>query len=209
MALEDGTLSARKGDAMRARIVEAAERIVAGQGVVALTTRALAQGAACAEGTLYVHFPDRLAIISAIFERHWPQATEALDQLQTQVGAGRVVDNLCATLERIRDFLVALDPIMAGVMADPTLCHTLQGRWCELGVGPQAVAVRLAAYIARERAIGRVAAKVDPDAASEALLGFLFYSKAATRFWPDRPQHLTEARLHWVVETLVGDGGDA
>lgn len=207
--MEDGSpTTVRKGEAMRGRIVSAAERIVSEEGVVALTTRALARATGCAEGTLYVHFPDRLAIISAIFERHWPQATQALEELQSGVGQGDVVQNLCATLSRIREFLLALDPIMAGIMADPAMCHSLQGRWAELDVGPQAVASAVAAYIAGERAIGRVGAKVDAQAASEALLGFLFYSKAATRFGPERPERLTESRLQWVVETLVGGGDD-
>lgn len=205
--MEDGSLVAvRKGDAMRTRIVDAAERIVADKGVVALTTRALARAANCAEGTLYVHFPDRLAIISAVFEGHWPKAAGALDELQTKVGQGRVIDNLCATLERIRDFLVALDPIMAGLMADPALCQTLQSRWCEIDVGPKAVADRIADYIRLERNIGRAPAAVDPEAASEVLLGFLFYAKAATRFSPERPAGLTERRLHWVVATILGQG---
>jgi AcrR family transcriptional regulator len=193
---------------MRARIVEAAERIVVEEGVVALTTRALAKAAGCAEGTLYVHFPDRLAIISAIFEAHWPDATGALEQLQARVGHGDVAGNLCATLRRIRDFLLALDPIMAGIMSDPEMSQTLQTRWCDMGVGPKSVADGIASYLAAERHIRRIPRRVDPEAASEALLGFLFFSKAAARFDPARSRELTERRLNWLVATLLGGSDD-
>ena len=77
----------RKGDAMRARIVDAAERIIVENGVVAATTKAVAREAGCAEGSLYVHFPDRVAIFSAIFEKRWPVASEAFAELQARMPA--------------------------------------------------------------------------------------------------------------------------
>src|SRR5690242_16526813 len=100
---------------MRARIVDAAERIVVTDGVVAATTKAVSREAGCAEGTLYVHFPDRVAIFVAIFEKRWPLASEAFARLNTQAGEGSVVGNLASALQAVRDFLVALEPLIAGI----------------------------------------------------------------------------------------------
>jgi AcrR family transcriptional regulator len=63
---------------MRERIVDAAEQVLVEQGARAATTRTLARAAGCAEGTLYVHFPDRFAIFSAVFEKRWPIVADAM-----------------------------------------------------------------------------------------------------------------------------------
>ena len=189
----------RKGDAMRARIVDAAERILVEDGVVAATTKAVAREAGCAEGTLYVHFPDRLAIFSAIFEKRWPIASEALGELRAHAGVGSVVSNLTTALQTVRDFLIALEPLIAGVKSDPTLGRALHDRWCELDVGPQRLVQELTAYVFAEREKGRISPKVDPETVAETLLGFLFFTLGKAKFNPGSSGELTEERLRTVI----------
>jgi AcrR family transcriptional regulator len=184
---------------MRARIVDAAEQMVVEQGVRAATTKALARAAGCAEGTLYVHFPDRMAILAAIFEARWPQAADALAALQQQVGSGSVVDNLTSTLLRIESFLAALEPLVAALKSDPSIAEALQRRWRDLGAGPHTVVEGIADYVAAEQAAGRVSAHIDPRTAGEVLMGFLFYVRTSSRFSSDPGATLTEARLRKVV----------
>lgn len=188
---------------MRARIIEAAEQMVVEHGVRAATTKALARAAACAEGTLYVHFPDRVAIFAAIFEARWPQAADALAGLQRQVGSGSVVDNLTLTLLRIEHFLAAVEPLVAALKSDPSIAKALQRRWRDLGAGPQTVVEGIADYVAAEQAAGRVSAEIDPQTAGEVLMGFLFYVRTSSRFSSDAGAVLTEARLRKVVRINV------
>ncbi len=193
----------RKGDAMRARIVDAAERIIVENGVVAATTKAVAREAGCAEGTLYVHFPDRVAILVAIFDKRWPVASEAFAELGAQVGQGSVVGNLTQALYRVRDFLVALEPLIAGVKSDPMISRALHERWCELNLGPQMLVQEITGYVAGEKALGRVSPEVDPDTVAETLLGFLFFSMGKAKFNPGSSGDLTEGRLAAVIRTNV------
>jgi AcrR family transcriptional regulator len=192
----------RKG-AMRARIVDAAERIIVEAGVAAATTKAVAREAGCAEGTLYVHFADRLAIFSAIFEKRWPMASEALSDLQARAGSGSVVANLACGLQAVRDFLVSLEPLIAGVKSDPVIGRALHDRWCQLDVGPQRLVQELTAYIARERDLGRIAPTTDPETVAETLLGFLFFTLGKAKFSPGASAELSVERLSQVIATNV------
>ena len=136
LVLDNADHGPRKG-AMRARIVDAAERIVVLDGVVAATTKAVAREAGCAEGALYVHFPARVSIFVAIFEKRWPVASEAFARLNAGAGEGSVVGTLACALQAVRDFLVARLPLIAGVKSDPTMSRALHERWCAMEVGPQ------------------------------------------------------------------------
>lgn len=201
--LQDAEGGPRKGDAMRARIVDAAERIVVGDGVVAATTKAVAREAGCAEGTLYVHFPDRVAIFAAIFEKRWPVASEAFSDLNAGAGEGSVVSNLAQALYRVRDFLAALEPLIAGVKSDPMISRALHERWCELHLGPQVLVEEITAYLAREKALGRISAEADPDTVAETLLGFLFFSMGKSKFSPGASDDVSEERLRSVIAANV------
>jgi len=188
---------------MRSRIVDAAERIIVENGVVAATTKAVAREAGCAEGTLYVHFPDRVAILAAIFDKRWPLASEAFAELGERVGEGSVVANLTRALYRVRDFLAALEPLIAGIKSDPSISRALHDRWCELNLGPQQLVQEITTYVAGEKALGRVSPEVDPDTVAETLLGFLFFSMGKAKFNPGSTGELSEERLAAVIRTNV------
>jgi AcrR family transcriptional regulator len=203
ISFENHDGSTRKGEVMRGRIIDAAERIIVEGGVVAATTKAVAREAGCAEGTIYVHFPDRLSIFSAIFEKRWPMAAEALEALRSAAGSGDVVGNLTGALQKVTSFLVALEPLIAGIKSDPTVSRSLHERWCQIEVGPQVLVESLTSYLAAERAAGRVAAGIEPELAAETLLGFVFFSLGKAKFSPGSSQVHTEAQLRKVICTNV------
>ena len=51
----------------RERLIDATERIIRSGGIMAVTTKDIAQEAGFAEGTLYRHFPDKTALLLAVF----------------------------------------------------------------------------------------------------------------------------------------------
>jgi AcrR family transcriptional regulator len=188
---------------MRARIVDAAERIVVKDGVVAATTKAVAREAGCAEGTLYVHFVDRVSIFVAIFEKRWPVASEAFARLNAHAGEGSVVGNLACALHAVRAFLVALEPLIAGIKSDPAMSRALHDRWCAMDVGPQQLVKEITAYIEQERELGRIEPVVDSETLAETLLGFLFFTLGKAKFSPGSSAELSSERLSRVIATNV------
>ncbi len=52
----------------RRQILEAAERVFRAKGLAGATTREIARDAGCAEGTIYLHFEDRMALFSAVLD---------------------------------------------------------------------------------------------------------------------------------------------
>ena len=63
-----GSESEAEGQDVRARVLDAASRIIAGGGIVALTTRAVASAAAVPAPTLYRLFGDKRGLLNALAE---------------------------------------------------------------------------------------------------------------------------------------------
>src|ERR1700758_4533199 len=78
----------------RRQILEAAERVFRSKGLAKATTREIARDAGCADGTLYLHFDDRLSLFSAVLDECVPDIKESLAQLKELVGKRTVRLNL-------------------------------------------------------------------------------------------------------------------
>jgi AcrR family transcriptional regulator len=155
----------------RRRLVEAAERVIRARGLARSTTKEIAREAGCAEGTLYLHFADKLDLIRAVQEQLLPAFVDLLHRLPGRAGTRTVAANLTEVAEQAmvlyRDFV----PVNAGVFADPELLERLRALLRERGDGPQRAYEPIVAYLEAEQALGRVAAGVDLLAAAVLLLG--------------------------------------
>jgi AcrR family transcriptional regulator len=155
----------------RRRLVEAAERVIRARGLARSTTKEIAREAGCAEGTLYLHFADKLDLIRAVQEQLLPAFVDLLHRLPGRAGTRTVAANLTEVAEQAmvlyRDFV----PVNAGVFADPELLERLRVLLRERGDGPQRAYEPIVAYLEAEQALGRVAAGVDLLAAAVLLLG--------------------------------------
>ena len=109
-----------RGDATRARLIEATLNVVREVGYAHASTRAIAQAAGVAEGTIYRHFPDKASLFFAtILESNapivaWVTAARAR-------GQGTVEANLidaAVQLAGLRDQIV---PLELAIVADPEL----------------------------------------------------------------------------------------
>jgi AcrR family transcriptional regulator len=63
----------------RAQLVDAAERVLRVKGLARATTKEIAREAGYAEGTLYLHFADKLDLVRAVHEGLLPAFVELVD----------------------------------------------------------------------------------------------------------------------------------
>ncbi|MFC7484331.1 TetR/AcrR family transcriptional regulator [Luedemannella flava] len=71
---------AARGDATRDKLLDATIRLVREVGYTQTTTRAIAQAAGVAEGTLYRHYPDKAGLfVAAIGRQSGPAVAWARD----------------------------------------------------------------------------------------------------------------------------------
>jgi AcrR family transcriptional regulator len=195
----------------RDQLVAAAERVLRTRGLARATTKEIAREAGCAEGTLYLHFADKLDLVRAVHERLLPAFIEVVRRLPERVGQGTVEGNLTelasSALELYRDLL----PIGSSLFADPELLRRYRALLAVRDAGPHRAWEPVAAYLRAEQALGRVAGEADPAAAAVLLLGacqqlvFVELLSGPERLpFPDRAQAAAE-----LVTTLLAGLGPA
>lgn len=160
---------------MREQIIEAAERVFRAKGLAGATTREIARDAGCADGTLYVHFDDRLALFLAMLERHLPGFLMPLRALEHKVGRATVSANLQAVMHGALGFQEKLIPMFAAVFAEPDLLRAHREDLRRRNMGPHRSLNAIADYIRAEQRLGRVRKSADPRGIAFMLLGACFY----------------------------------
>ncbi|SRR6266540_498713 len=182
--------TAGEHDAVRAHILDAAHRVIVRDGLAEASTRAIAEEASVASGTLYNYFEDRLQLIAESMLRRASVLSGPLHELPSRAGSGSVADNLGRFAKELGDMLDRLVPLFAAAFSDTELLAAIR-RTMASGhgsSGPFAVHP-IEAYLAAEQALGRVAADADCGAAASLVLSlcheraFLdhFFGKAGRR----------------------------
>ncbi|HEY1588072.1 MAG TPA: TetR/AcrR family transcriptional regulator, partial [Polyangia bacterium] len=98
-----GSLRSRLKEATAAAIIDAAEDLFAEKGLSAAHMNEIAAKAGVAVGTLYNHFEDRDALLSALIETRRDGMIELMDELLAQP-AGDFRSDLTALVQRIGDY---------------------------------------------------------------------------------------------------------
>ncbi len=166
---------AARGDATREKLIEATVRLVREVGYARTTTRAIAQAAGVAEGTLYRHYPDKAGLFAEAIRVQSAPVTEWVRGLPDRAGAGTVAGNLTECLTRLATLREAVIPFEIAMLTDPELAP---------GPGPAPVIPPgppefLADYLRAEQRLGRIRADADPARAAVVLLAALFGLAAA------------------------------
>lgn len=133
------------GPANRRALLEAAREVYREEGLKAPFS-AVARRAGVGQGSLYRHFPDRVALAAAVFE-------ENVSELEA------LADPAEATLETLFDAVVA-QATAATAFVELTTAHRHDPAVVHLGERFRIVVARL---LDRERATGHVAADIDTD----------------------------------------------
>ena len=164
-----------RGRATRAKLIEATISVVREVGYAHASTRAIAEEAGVAEGTIYRHFADKASLFfAAVLESNAP-VVAWVSTLPARAGERTVEDNLtdgAVQLVGLRDQILPLELAMA---ADPELAAQRRQAMAAAGTSlPPGPPAAVAAYIAAEQRLGRIRADVDPEEAASVLLGLLF-----------------------------------
>ena len=169
--MTEHSLTSSPASGTRAQLVDAAERVLRSKGLARATTKEIAREAGCAEGTLYLHFADKLDLVRAVHEKLLPAFVEVVRHLPERAGTRTVEENLTDlarwALRLYRDML----PLGSSLFADPELLERFRVMLAERRGGPQRAWEPVIAYLRAEQALGRVAADADPAAAALLLLG--------------------------------------
>jgi AcrR family transcriptional regulator len=169
--MTEHSLTSSPASGTRAQLVDAAERVLRSKGLARATTKEIAREAGCAEGTLYLHFADKLDLVRAVHEKLLPAFVEVVRHLPERAGTRTVEENLTDlagwALRLYRDML----PLGSSLFADPELLGRFRDRLAERGGGPHRAWEPVVAYLRAEQALGRVAADADPAAGALLLLG--------------------------------------
>jgi len=190
-----------RGRATRARLIEATLGVVREVGYARASTRAIAQAAGVAEGTIYRHFPDKASLFfAAVLESNAP-IVAWVATLPARAGRGSVEGNLAGAAVRLAGLRDQIVPLELAIAIDPELAAQRQRALAGAGgVLPPGPPEAIAAYLAAEQRLGRVRADVDPREAAVVLLAALF-GLAAMPTIDDRG--LTDERLASAVRLFV------
>ncbi len=165
----------QRGEATRARLIEATRAVVGEVGYAHASTRAIAKAAGVAEGTIYRHFPDKASLfLATVMESNAPIIAwvTALPEL---AGEGTVEENLANAAVRLAGLRDQILPLELAIAADPELAAQQRRVMAAVGSSlPPGPPEAVAAYLAAEQRLGRVRADVDAREAATLLLGILF-----------------------------------
>lgn len=168
-------MSAR-GERTRAKLIQATTDIVGQVGYARATTRAIADAAGVAEGTIYRHFPDKQRLFfAAVLARNAP-IMEWVSHLPELAGRASVRANLGESLRQLGRLRADLLPLELAMRADPELARNLSQATAGAadGVPTDGPPGFIAAYLGAEQRLGRIRADVDVDRAAVVVLATLF-----------------------------------
>lgn len=186
----------------REQILQAAERVFRAKGLSGATTREIAREVGCADGTLYVHFDDRLALFLAILERTLPGFLKPLHALEHKVGKRSVRANLAEVLHGALGFQNEVMPMVAGLFAEPELLNGYRDVLRSRNAGPKRSIQAIEDYIAAEQRRLRVPKSVNPRAVAFTLLGACFYRTFLNHFLGDNMAPAQDAFVDGVIGAL-------
>lgn len=155
---------------LRRRIIESADALIREHGIGGATTREIAKAAGCAEGSIYVHFEDKIDLVIAVIVEREPFFA-ALLELPARAGESSVEANLVPWVEELLLLLRDNQPIFVALMGDRGVFDRFKARLHERETGPVAVFKAVAAYVTAEQELGRIDSRVQPEVVAAILVG--------------------------------------
>jgi AcrR family transcriptional regulator len=166
---------------VREQLFDAAERVLRQAGPSGLTSRAVTAEAGVAKGVLHRHFTDFDGFLAELVHDRAERLNAQIAVLRASAGTGTVVDNLTEALAALFESVAVA--IVSLIIFRDELRARLRQTW-PVGVPVLTdAATMIAAYLAAERDLGRVAADADVDTLAPTLIGashMLFADRTGT-----------------------------
>jgi AcrR family transcriptional regulator len=172
-------------DAVRRHILDAAQRVIARDGLAAASTRTIADEAGLAGGTLYNYFDGHTQLLAKAIVHHAASLMGPVVGLPSRAGRYTVGDNLRYFVRQAAGVLDQLVPELAAAFSDSELLAAVRREMAD-GDRMNDPALLVERYLLAERDIGRVAPDADCRAAA-ALLASLCHEDAFQRHLRGRP----------------------
>lgn len=198
---DEGSIPDPDGDSVAARLLDAAEKILADKGIRATTMTDVAEEAGVSRSWLYRHFPDKQTLVGAaiirLIEISWAQSAAELadiDGFEARLVAGvkigrRAYDDPGTLLMRMRvrepeEFMACAGAGVQGLVPD------LAGFWRP--------------YLEAARAAGEIHARTDIEEASEWIARVMISlgSVPGNHMDPDDPASLRRHFRRYVLPAL-------
>ena len=181
---------------VREQLFQAADRLLASAGPMALTTRAITGEAGVANGVLHRHFHDLDTFLAEFTASRLAALADTAAALPARAGHGTVTGNLTdATLALFGSSALALVNLAA---ARPALGTALE-HLTTAGSGLGDVEKHVTAYLDAEKKLGRIAAGADTQTLAFTLLGSVHHLMMTN---PAGPSDLPD-RVRRIVESLA------
>jgi AcrR family transcriptional regulator len=155
---------------LRRRIIEAADALIREHGLSGATTREIARAAGCAEGSIYVHFEDKIDLVIAVIVEREPHFAELLE-LPAKAGGDTVEGNLVPWVEELVSLINDNQPIFFALVSDRNVFARFKARVQERQTGLVAVFKAASDYVRAEQELGRVDGRVEPEVVATILIG--------------------------------------
>ena len=181
----------------REQLFGAAERVLLRDGPNALTTRAVTAEAGCANGVLHRHFADFDAFLAELVRDRIARVTRQGAALRESAGTGAVAGRLADALTDLFES-VALAIVALIIFRDGLRARLRQSTPAGVPLLTEATAM-IAAYLAAERDLGRIAADADIGTLAATLVGAAHLLFAGRDGAPPEPEAVSK-----MVTTVIG-----
>lgn len=182
----------------REQLFEAAGRVLAREGPAGLTSRAITDEAGVAKGLIYRYFADLDEFLAELTATWVRSAADQAADFPERAGRGSVAGNLCEALLALFGPGSHVAMVTAMVASRPALMARLHQVVHGMPVLGQ-VEESLAAYLAAERRLGRLARHADTPAGAVVLLGAVhhlaFTGRSANPRFPDEVRRIVDTVL--------------
>ena len=143
---------------VRARLLDAAEALLADRRPAAITSRDIARAAALSDGVLYNHFADKHDLLLAALVRRFERLTGAHAADPVAAGTGSIADGIAEVVRRGHAIQVAVLPMLANLAGDPALLGRFLVEIHRPPLGGDVFARPVRSWLAAEQAAGRIRA---------------------------------------------------
>lgn len=193
----------------RQLILDGAKKVVREKGLAGATTREIARAVGVADGTLYVHFTDRVELFLALLRQSLPPMTGPLRELEYLAGRGTVRGNLKAVVRGALGFMQEIVPLAASLFAEPEMLRAHQEELQRRNEGPHISMAAVENYIRAEQRLGRVDKRVNPKIVYVLLFGACLHRVFISHFLGHSIGPSDEVFIKQVVAaTMNGLGSD-